>query len=380
MNTDHDRPAEVFHPGEYIRDELQEREWRASDFADITGADPGTLSGVLNGKRSVNVPLAIALGKAFGTSADVWMGLQFQYDHWHATANETNAVERKARLYQFPVREMAKRDWIDDAEPLEDLEQQMSGYFQSFGDLAAKRTGSEQLTNTQKAWLYRTKLLAQCVVDPPPYTKKKLVAAIDSLKTLLHTPEETASVSRILQQAGVRFVVVEGLPGIKLDGACYWLDKKSPVVALTLRFDRIDNFWFVLRHELEHVLRGHAKRRLEGVVPDSVETTLRDDPDIDGQERIANEAASDFCVPHDSLDDFINRWGGYYQRKRIEMFANSLQIHPGLVVGQLHNRKELPHRNLRKILVGIRDYVVDTAMTDGWGTMPPGRLIEGGKS
>jgi len=34
-----------------------------------------------------------------------------------------------------------------------------------------------------------------------------------------------------------------------------WLDDKSPVIALSMRFDRIDNFWFVLRHELEHVLR-----------------------------------------------------------------------------------------------------------------------------
>ncbi|MFX8692489.1 hypothetical protein ABTM44_18400, partial [Acinetobacter baumannii] len=71
-------------------------------------------------------------------------------------------------------------------------------------------------------------------------------------------PEETRNVPRLLQEAGVRFVIVEGLPGSKIDGVCFWLDDKSPVIGMSLRFDRIDNFWFVLRHECAHVLHGHG--------------------------------------------------------------------------------------------------------------------------
>ena len=54
-------------------------------------------------------------------------------------------------------------------------------------------------------------------------------------------------------------MVVEALPGSKIDGACFWLDPTTPVIAMSLRFDRIDNFWFVLRHELEHVLQRHGQ-------------------------------------------------------------------------------------------------------------------------
>jgi HTH-type transcriptional regulator/antitoxin HigA len=52
--------------------------------------------------------------------------------------------------------------------------------------------------------------------------------------------------------------MVEALPGSKIDGVCFWLNEVSPVVAVSSRFDRIDNFWFVLRNELEHVDRRHG--------------------------------------------------------------------------------------------------------------------------
>src|SRR3546814_13350101 len=93
------------------------------------------------------------------------------------------------------------------------------------------------------------------------YSDAALRASLPRLSALLTAPEETRHVARILDECGVRFVVVEPIPGSRIDGACFWLPNKQPVVALSLRLDRIDNFWFVLRHELEHVLRGHGQDR-----------------------------------------------------------------------------------------------------------------------
>lgn len=64
---------------------------------------------------------------------------------------------------------------------------------------------------------------------------------------------------RILAEAGVRLVFVEAMAGSKLDGACFWLTDDQPVIGMSLRFDRMDNFWFVLRHEIEHVLQEDGK-------------------------------------------------------------------------------------------------------------------------
>ena len=369
MTTMYTRPAEIFHPGKYIQMELNARDWSQSDLAKIVNMNPPALNEVIKGKRSVDASLALALGRAFGTDIEGWLNLQTDYDLWLATANDTNAVERKAKLYEFPVSEMAKRGLVDDTAPLEVLEAQMAPLIDTFRVAAKRSNEGEPLSPGQVAWLHLARRLANSLLDVPKYSKRGLTEALKVLKTFLHAPEETANVSQVLAEAGVRFVVVEGFRGLKLDGACFWLDN-SPVVALSLRYDRIDNFWFVLRHELEHVLRGDAKGKdLGSVQPDSLETTMTFKTTSE-KERIANEAAAAFCVPRKALIDFIGRRVGYYQKWKIEIFADNQEVHPGLVVGQLHWMGELPYQNLRRTLVKVRSYVTETAFTDGWGSIP----------
>src|SRR3546814_7105056 len=66
----------------------------------------------------------------------------------------------------------------------------------------------------------------------------------------------------MLNSAGVRVVVERHLPKTYLDGAAMLLDGKDAIIALTLRHDRLDNFWFVLFHELGHIVR-HRNRSEE---------------------------------------------------------------------------------------------------------------------
>jgi HTH-type transcriptional regulator/antitoxin HigA len=225
------------------------------------------------------------------------------------------------------------------------------------------------LSPAQLAWLFRAKHLA-AELSVPSYSDAKLRAAIESLRPLLRGPEETKHVPSVLSRAGVRYVIVEGLPSNKIDGVCFWLNSTSPVIAMTLRHDRIDNFWFVLRHEVEHVLRGDGKgKELVDIEPDS---------ELDGAvsyvakgEQIANQAAANFCVARDRLDDFVARVGPYYAKAKIDVFAEAIGVHPGLVVGQLHKRGVLSYKNLRKFLVHVRGFITETALTDGWGVVPP---------
>ena len=173
---------------------------------------------------------------------------------------------------------------------------------------------------------------------------------------------------RILGNSGVRFVIVEGLSGLKVDGACFWLGGKLPVISMSLRHDRIDNFWFMLRHEIEHVLRGDAKKtEIPDVVVDAEESTLI----IEEREQIANQAAAAFCVDPDEVDDCIKRFSPYFSKAAIERAARRIGVHPGLLVGQLHKRKNgLPYTHMRKLLVGVRSHVLDAAFVDGWDIVP----------
>lgn len=72
-------PFIATHPGELIKDELKERNLTQKELSEMTGIKPSVLSETINGKRSVSLNVAVALEKALGISAEVWMNLQTQY-------------------------------------------------------------------------------------------------------------------------------------------------------------------------------------------------------------------------------------------------------------------------------------------------------------
>jgi HTH-type transcriptional regulator/antitoxin HigA len=135
---------------------------------------------------------------------------------------------------------------------------------------------------------------------------------------------------------------------------------------MSLRFDRVNNFWFVLRHEIEHILNN------DGLIVDlELPEKLQRKELLPPEEVRANEAASAFLVPTNELDGFIVRIRPLYSEQRILLFAKRIGVHPGLVVGQLQFRDEVPYTHFHKYLVKIREIITQTALTDGWGTVPP---------
>jgi HTH-type transcriptional regulator / antitoxin HigA len=365
-------PAEVFAPGEFIRDELDSRGWTQGDLAQIMGRPLRLVNELIAGKKQITPETARGLAKAFGDDDPLyWMNLDSAYRLAH-TAPVDESVGRRARLYSlFPVRELTKRNWVAPSDNLDVIEHRVCRFFhiQNIDETpafphAAKAAQYDERTALQWAWLFRAKELAEGVRSSP-YSERKLRDALSKLRALLVAPEEIRQAPRILAEAGVRFVVVEFLPGAKIDGAAFWLDN-SPVIALSLRFDRLNNFWFVLRHEIEHILNR------DGVVID-VELTeaLQRKDTLSAEEIRANQAAAEFCVPTAELEGFITRVRPLYSEQRILLFARRIGVHPGLVIGRLQFREEVPYTHFHKHLPKIREIVTGVALTDGWGSVPP---------
>jgi HTH-type transcriptional regulator/antitoxin HigA len=172
-------------------------------------------------------------------------------------------------------------------------------------------------------------------------------------------------VPRVLAEHGVRFVVVEPLSRNKIDGATLWLDDQSPVLAVSLRYDRIDGFWYTVMHEAAHNLHQDG----EGLVLDvdllgEGATASGEKPDFEVR---ADSLAADWLVPSRRLEEFMREVRPRYSKVRISSFANELGVHPGIVVGRLQHRREISYSNHREMLVRVRDVVTETAATDGWG-------------
>jgi HTH-type transcriptional regulator/antitoxin HigA len=204
-----------------------------------------------------------------------------------------------------------------------------------------------------------------------PYSEKLFDAMLSELRQLLVEPEEVRHVPRVLADYGIRFLVVEPLTGTRIDGACFWLDARSPVVVVSLRFDRIDAFWFTLFHELGHVWAGDG----QGTAVVLIDTNLigegatrpEDKPEL---ERKADEFATTRLLSPAKLNSFIARIRPLYSKEKIRAFAKVNGVHPGIVVGQLQHRGEITWAHNREMLAKVRDLVVRAALTDGWGATP----------
>src|SRR4029077_16040612 len=112
----------------------------------------------------------------------------------------------------------------------------------TFGHAAKKHRYSDPPQIAQLAWLIRAEQAAK-KIQAQPFSLGELKRAMKELRGCLKSVEDLRRVPDIVAKAGVRLVIVEFLPGAKLDGACFWVqDGRSPVVALSLRLDRLDNF------------------------------------------------------------------------------------------------------------------------------------------
>jgi HTH-type transcriptional regulator/antitoxin HigA len=372
-------------PGQLINSLLKSKGWNQRVLAIVLGMDETGINRLVLDKRPVTAELAVVLEEVLGVPAEQLLTLQKEYDLKMARIKviPDNGRNTRAQLFGgLPVAEMIKRGWIQ-ADSVRDVPAVEASLSKFFGVMspdeieilphAAKKTDViGEVTPTQLAWLYRVRQIANNMLTAR-YTPATVRSSILKLTALLAAPEEARKVPRILAESGIRFVIVESLPSSKIDGVCFWLNESRPVIGMSLRHDRIDNFWFVLRHELEHVIQLHG--RTDGRATVMLDTELEEKiaastTNIPKEENIANQAAADFCVPKKSMDSFIARKSPLFTERDVIGFSRTLNLHPGLIVGQLQHhtgRYEL----FRKYLVKIKDIVAPNAIVDGWGDIAP---------
>lgn len=364
-------PAEVIPPGEFLQDELDARGWTQADFASITGVSLRQVANLIAGKSGLTPSTASAIAEAFDQDAETWMGFQIAYE-LARVAQEDRQIKKRAALYsKVPVKQMSRRGWITENEEASALEADICSFLrierideEPVLKFAARKSGPvENPSPALIAWYFRAKQLAE-YVTVAKYDDTRFSSLVTELRQFFPNRADIRRIPRVLADHGIRLVIVQHLPKSKVDGAAFWLDASSPAIAISLRYDRLDNFWFTLMHELAHV-----KHRDESV---DVELELMevDDSTLPEQERRANAWAASTLIPTSKLESFILRTRPLYYKKRIVEFSCAKGVHPGIVVGQLHRRGELKYHQLREFLEKIREEIVGNALTDGWGNCP----------
>jgi len=361
------RAAEVFPPGEFIRDEIEARGWSQADLAEILGRPVQAINEMIAAKKAITPETAQRLGEAFGTGAQFWLNVENTY-RLSIVSSEDSGVSRRARLFEKgPIREMIRRNWVKDSNDLDTLEKSVAGFFElrsidetptfAFG---AKKQSYDSTSASQIAWCYRAKQLAESL-KVAGFSPDGIVDTIKRFRTLAGSVEGVQQVPAVLAELGVRFVIVEPLKSTKIDGAAFWLDDNSPVIALSMRYDRIDNFWFVLGHELAHI-----KNCDQSVDVELVGTGAQPMDEKPEFERKADKMAATLLVPAGAMKEFVSRHRPKYPRLVILGFAKKLGVHPGIIVGQLQYKNEISYSHSREMLRPVRDHIIEVALTDGW--------------
>jgi len=360
------RPAQLVPPGRILKQELDARDWTQRDLAAILGRPEQAISEIVNGTKQITPETSVELGQAFGTSPEFWHTLEANYRLGLALRQaHGDAIARRSRLFaELPLREMSNRGWLTLRESVDELEAEVAGCLGApvLPDpprVIVRRRGSSArpaLTYAQLAWLRRAETLARDQTGIGPWRDDHLEPLAQELSGHMRLVEDVTRVPATLARWGVRFVCLRHLPKTYLDGAAFWL-AEGPVVALTLRYDRIDAFWFTLMHELAHLGEGRSEAYLDQLEDDG-EGAHELSP-ADSCEEAANRLASGWLLAPEAFSDFVARTGPHFSRANIEAFAASQGRHAGIVLGRLQREGIVPYRNLRGLLVNVSPVLVE---------------------
>jgi HTH-type transcriptional regulator/antitoxin HigA len=249
-------PIDLPDPIEAIRFRMEQAGLRQQDLVPVIGAR-SKVSEVLNGKRPLTLRMIRNLHSQLGIPADVLL-----QEPGASLPSEYPDLE----FGRFPLVEMVRRNWLPKLRvPLTEVkdhaEELIRGFLRPVENATHKpallrqnvRSGSSMDEYALLAWQIRVLTIAseQTIeeYEPGAVTMESMRQMV-SLSFLEQGPRLAAE---FLAKAGIHLVTLAHLPRTHLDGAAMLSLTGAPLVALTLRHDRLDNFWFTLCHELAHV-------------------------------------------------------------------------------------------------------------------------------
>lgn len=328
-------PVDVFPPGEYLRDELEERGWTAKEFAEIIDRPVQVVSEILNGRKQIMPQTALAIAEALGTSAELWTNLQNRFNLFEAKRGRPpiTDVSRRAQLRSIiPISELRARGWLPDTEDpsvLETSVKELLGITDltiepKFAIAARRANATSPFSSKQIAWVAQLRRLASSR-KVAPFQVGQIAPFAKDLVHRIHDPAELGMLREWLADVGVVLINLLPLKSSGLDGAATILDDGTPVIGLTSRNNRMDSYIFTLLHELAHISLGHLE---PGTA--KIDEELERAEEVDDEESAANRQAGNWVLP----EEFE------FSKDRPTMIdiieiSHRYRIHPSLVIGRI---------------------------------------------
>lgn len=318
-------------PIEAIKFVMDQRDFKQADLVPYLGSR-SKVSEVLNGKRTLTLSMIRSLHGSFGIPAEVLIqnGSDFPADG--------EAVDWDS----FPIKEIIDRGIVSGydhrtqaEEIMRDLAAQAGAddYF-SHDNAACFRQGSRRNEKDNpysiKAWILTVLSESNKINSQVKFKYSELNQ--DLIKKVAHLSvlsNGIGAAQEYLLNKGIKVVIVPHFKKTYLDGAVLLDRKGTPIIALTLRYDRLDNFWFTLAHELSHLISGHVHAIDGQCIIDDLDLKVA----LDDFEKEADRVAQEALIPNEL-------WFSHPARETRELkdvidLARKADVHSSIVAGKI---------------------------------------------
>lgn len=340
-------PNWATHPGEHLGEYIAANGWSQADFARLAGLTPKLISTIVGGRNPVTPETALRLERVLGVKAQVWLGLQGNWDLFQVHAAEkAKAAEKEAWLARFPLGELKVRGILPQSHDTAVLLDALLAFFGvgSPDAFEAKRTLLAVHHRHAKAgcgspehvfsWLALGERQARRMALSP-FDVGRFRSALDQIRALTLDPPNAfiPRMTELCRSSGVALVFEKPVGRTRLYGSARWLDGDHALIQMSLRMKTNDHFWWTFFHEAAHLLLHRGRNFAD------------DEKGVgDGPEREADDWAADSLVGRTRFRDFVS--GFRRSAAEVQAFANSIGLHPGIIVGMLQHIGALPHANL----------------------------------
>ncbi|TSD06296.1 MAG: Uncharacterized protein Greene07147_155 [Parcubacteria group bacterium Greene0714_7] len=346
-------PEHLPDPIEAIRFRMEQADLKPADLVPYIGT-AARVSEILSGKRQLTLDMVRALSTGLGIPAKVLIqkpSRNFESQNWDTALVRT--MERRGYFGKKTLKEHDKSELV-------------SGFFAMFGHLqptvlyrktsfrSAPRTDNSALL----AWGVRVLQKAAKMKVVTKYKKGTVNLSFMSALMQLSAKDKGPLLARDhLKKHGIKLIIEPHLPKTHLDGATFFAEKENPVIGLTIRHDRPDNFWFTLMHELGHVAL-HQDNDIESFYDEALQD--KDGVEIDSKEKEADTLAEESILPKSKWETSAAKTTP--NQFSTEDLANELGVQIAIIAGMIRFK----HKNfyyLNKIVndksLSVRQYFME---------------------
>lgn len=327
-------------PVEAILFRMEEQGLRQKDIADLLGGK-NRASEVLAKKRPLTLSMIRALNEKLSIPAELLI----------REPVATYEVTPEVREEQVPAELIVKRGWVSSGADVSDL---LRRFLAPAGSPVLLRHmvifGAIARTNRTHVWLWLSRVRELADAQTRLHGRfrrdeldEELIRYVAKLSFMEKGPRLA---KEFLEERGIAVVVEPHLPSTHLDGAALIGRSGAPVIGLTLREDRLDNFWFTLIHELVHVWKHLDAESRRAIADENIEKAN----ETERIEKEANHLAAEILLPR----SVWRRSDAFHQTspESIQALASELKVSPAIVAGRV--RHERKNYSLFAALVGYR--------------------------